>query len=98
LEFGLDAASCFLQWRIVTLYIRLAALRRPRTGGLLIAASCSAHVSAEEFYGAVEEALRENGLPFRELWRYGHAPDHPAAFREAEYLKAVCVELKETAI
>ncbi len=78
--------------------LNLAALRRLRAGGLLIAASCSAHVSAEEFYGAVEEALRENGLPFRELWRYGHAPDHPAAFREAEYLKAVCVELKETAI
>ena len=78
--------------------LNLAALRRLRTGGLLIAASCSAHVSAEEFYGAVEVALQENGLPFCELWRYGHATDHPAAFREAEYLKAVCVELRGTAI
>ena len=73
--------------------LNLAALRRLRPGGILVAASCSAHVSAEEFFGAVEEALRENGRPFRELWRSGHAPDHPAAFREAEYLKAVCVEV-----
>lgn len=78
--------------------LNLAALRRLRPGGILVAASCSAHVSAEEFYGAVEEALRENGRPFRELWRSGHAPDHPARFREAEYLKAVCVELNGTAI
>jgi 23S rRNA (cytosine1962-C5)-methyltransferase len=78
--------------------LNLAALRRVRPGGILVAASCSAHVSAEEFYGAVEEALRENGRPFRELWRSGHAPDHPADFREAEYLKAVCVELRGTAI
>ena len=73
--------------------LNLAALRRLRPGGILVAASCSAHVSAEEFYGAVEEALRENGRPFRELWRSGHALDHPARFREAEYLKAVCLEI-----
>jgi 23S rRNA (cytosine1962-C5)-methyltransferase len=73
--------------------LNLAALRRLRPGGILVAASCSAHVSAEEFYGAVEDALRENGRPFRELWRSGHALDHPARFREAEYLKAVCVEV-----
>jgi len=73
--------------------LNLAALRRLRPRGILIAASCSAHVSAEEFYGAVEEALRENGRPYHELWRSGHAPDHPAAFREAQYLKALCVEV-----
>ena len=76
-------------------YSRLnaAALRRLRTGGILVAASCSAHVSADEFFQAVESAARENGRPYRELWRSGHAADHPATFREAEYLKAVCVEL-----
>lgn len=73
--------------------LNLAALRRLRPGGIVIAASCSAHVSAEEFYGAVVESARENGKPFRELWRTGHAPDHPACFPEAEYLKAVCVEI-----
>ena len=74
-------------------YSRLnaAALRRLRSGGILLAASCSAHVSAGEFYQAVETAARESGRPWKELWRSGHAPDHPAAFREAEYLKAVCM-------
>jgi 23S rRNA (cytosine1962-C5)-methyltransferase len=76
-------------------YARLntAALRRLRPGGILVAASCSAHVSAGEFFQAVETAANENAHPWRELWRSGHAPDHAAAFREAEYLKALCVEL-----
>jgi len=76
-------------------YARLnaAAMRRLRTGGILVAASCSAHVSADEFLQAVETAARESGRPWRELWRSSHAPDHPAAFREAGYLKAVCLEL-----
>jgi 23S rRNA (cytosine1962-C5)-methyltransferase len=26
---------------------------------------------------------------FKELSRSGHAPDHPATFKEAEYLKAI---------
>lgn len=76
-------------------YARLnaAALDKLRPGGILLAASCSAHVSAEEFYGAVEETIRESGRRWRELWRSGHASDHPAKFREAEYLKAMCVEV-----
>ena len=76
-------------------YARLnaAALRRLRPGGILVAASCSAHVTTGEFYQAVESAARENGRPYLELWRSGHAPDHPAAFREAEYLKALCIQL-----
>lgn len=72
--------------------LNLAALRRLRPGGILVAASCSAHVSTDEFHSAVQEALRENGKPFREHWRSDHAPDHPATFREACYLKAVCLE------
>lgn len=76
-------------------YARLnaAALRRLRPGGILVAASCSAHVSSEEFFRAVEGAANESARPFRELWRSGHAADHPAAFREAGYLKAVCLEV-----
>lgn len=77
-------------------YARLnaAALRRLRPGGILVAASCSAHVSAEEFYQAVETSTQASGRPCRELWRSGHAADHPAAFREAEYLKALCIVLE----
>ena len=73
--------------------LNISALHRLRPGGVLVAASCSAHVSAGEFHGAVEQAMRENGRPWRELWRSGHALDHPADFREAQYLKALCLEL-----
>ena len=57
--------------------------------GILVACSCSAHVKADEFFGAVRQAVRNSGRRFRELRTTGHAPDHPAAFPEAEYLKGI---------
>ena len=73
-------------------HLNAAAISRLRSGGILIAASCSAHVSADDFFRTIEEAAQASGRPWKELWRSGHAADHPAIFREAEYLKAVCVE------
>jgi 23S rRNA (cytosine1962-C5)-methyltransferase len=72
-------------------YHRLAmhSIARVRPGGLLLAASCSAHVTPEEFYAAVTEAAQRSGRPFGEEVYTGHAPDHPATFDEARYLKAV---------
>jgi 23S rRNA (cytosine1962-C5)-methyltransferase len=71
-------------------YHRLAmhSIARVRPGGLLLAASCSAHVTPEEFYAAVIEAARRSGRPFGDEVYTGHAPDHPATFDEARYLKA----------
>mgnify|MGYP002623824599 FL=1 len=63
-------------------------------GGVLVAASCSAHVSAEEFFGAVRVAARHSGRRFKELQTTRHPQDHPAAFAEAEYLK--CIYLQST--
>jgi 23S rRNA (cytosine1962-C5)-methyltransferase len=60
-----------------------------RPDGILVAASCSAHVSAEEFFGAVQEAAQKSGRQFAELQTTGHPPDHPATFPEAQYLKCV---------
>jgi 23S rRNA (cytosine1962-C5)-methyltransferase len=57
--------------------------------GILVACSCSAHVSAEEFLGAVRLAARNTGRKFAELQTTRHAPDHRATFAEAEYLKGV---------
>lgn len=68
------------------------AIERLRPGGILVAASCSAHVAAAEFYELVTDAALHSGRQWREHWRSGHAPDHPAGFPEAEYLKALCVE------
>jgi 23S rRNA (cytosine1962-C5)-methyltransferase len=58
-------------------------------GGILVACSCSAHVTAQEFFDAVRRAAARADRPFEELRTTGHAPDHPATFKEAEYLKAI---------
>lgn len=65
------------------------AIRLLKKGGTLVAASCSAHVSAEEFFGAVRNAAKGSGRRFDELETSGHAPDHPASFPEARYLKCL---------
>lgn len=72
-------------------YGRLAesGIRRLTRDGLLLACSCSAHVSAEEFFGAVRQAAVNSGRRFDELKTTRHAPDHPATFKEANYLKGI---------
>jgi 23S rRNA (cytosine1962-C5)-methyltransferase len=73
-------------------HLNAAAISRLRTSGILVAASCSAHVSSDDFFRTIQETAQASGRSWRELWRSGHAADHPAVFREAEYLKAVCIE------
>ncbi|HEX3716902.1 MAG TPA: class I SAM-dependent methyltransferase [Verrucomicrobiae bacterium] len=62
-----------------------AALKRLNKDGILVAASCSAHVSAAEFFGVARQFNSEA----EELRTTGHAADHPATFPEAEYLKCI---------
>lgn len=57
--------------------------------GILVAASCSAHVSAKEFFSVIREAARASRRRFVELETTGHAADHPATFPEANYLKGI---------
>ena len=57
--------------------------------GILVAGSCSAHVSAAEFFDAVRRAALKSGRKFTELKTLQHPPDHPAGFKEAEYLKVI---------
>jgi 23S rRNA (cytosine1962-C5)-methyltransferase len=77
--------------RAIQAYGRLVAhsLRWLAPAGVLVAASCSAHVSADEFFGAVRAAIRTSGRRFAELETTAHPPDHPATFPEAHYLKAI---------
>jgi 23S rRNA (cytosine1962-C5)-methyltransferase len=70
------------------------AIRLLRRGGLLVAASCSAHVSESEFFGAVREAARASGRRVEEVAAGGHAPDHPASFAEARYLKCLFLRFR----
>jgi len=65
------------------------AVRLLRPGGVLVAASCSGHVSADEFFGVVRSAVRRSGRAFEELGTSFHAPDHHASFPEAQYLKCL---------
>lgn len=62
-------------------------------GGILVACSCSAHVTAKEFFDAARHSAAKSGLPFVELKTTGHAPDHPATFKEAEYLKGIYLKM-----
>jgi len=57
--------------------------------GILVACSCSAHVSVEEFLGSIRNAATQSGRLFKEQQTTGHAADHPATFPEANYLKAI---------
>lgn len=77
--------------RAIRAYTRLAALAIGclSRNGILVACSCSAHVSAEEFFGSVRKAAAESRRSFRELETTGQPADHPANFKEAEYLKAI---------
>ncbi len=81
--------------RAIQAYAKLnaAALRLLRPRGILVAASCSAHVNEEEFFGAVRTAARGSGRRFEELETSSHAPDHLATFPEAQYLKCVFVRI-----
>jgi 23S rRNA (cytosine1962-C5)-methyltransferase len=64
-------------------------IARLERGGILVAGSCSAHVSAAEFFDAVRQAAMKSGRKFSELKTKLHPPDHPAGFKEAEYLKVI---------
>jgi 23S rRNA (cytosine1962-C5)-methyltransferase len=63
------------------------------TGGILLACSCSAHVSEHQFNEAVLSAAAKSGRRFREIARTGQPADHPAAFEEAKYLKAIYLQV-----
>jgi 23S rRNA (cytosine1962-C5)-methyltransferase len=58
-------------------------------GGILVACSCSAHVTAEEFFDAVRRSAGRSSRAFQEIQTTRHAPDHPATFKEVEYLKGI---------
>ena len=66
-----------------------AALAVLAPGGLLVTASCSARVSAEQFYDAVREAAFKARVDLQLVEERRQPPDHPVSpqFREGRYLK-----------
>jgi 23S rRNA (cytosine1962-C5)-methyltransferase len=68
-----------------------AALQVLAPGGLLVTASCSARVSAEQFYDAVKEAAFKARIDVLLVDERRQPPDHPVSpqFREGRYLKCL---------
>ena len=69
--------------RINTLAIPLVA-----SGGILLAASCSARVPAEDFFRVVESSIVASGRKHQLLEKTFHDADHPIGFPEGAYLKS----------
>ena len=58
-------------------------------GGVLVQASCSNRVPADDFFACLHEAARQAGRPLQEIERTGHAADHPVTFAQGSYLKCL---------
>ena len=65
-----------------------------KKGGILVQASCSSRVSADEFFDQIHIAANQAGRPLVEIERTGHALDHPITYPEGAYLK--CLFAKAT--
>ena len=63
------------------------ALLRP--GGVLVQASCSSRVTADDFFACVGDAAGRTGRRLHEIRRTGHPVDHPIGFEYGGYLKAL---------
>ena len=76
-------------------YRRINTLAVPlvKPGGILLAASCSARVSADDFFATVEKVLKRSGRGYSLLERTFHDVDHPIGFAEGVYLKAAYYRL-----
>jgi len=70
--------------RLTDLAVRLVA-----PGGLLVQASCSSRVTADDFVAAVLASARGAGFRLDQLRCTGHPLDHPVGFAQGAYLKAV---------
>ncbi|MBR2440382.1 MAG: class I SAM-dependent methyltransferase [Lentisphaeria bacterium] len=77
-------------------YSRLASLavKLCVPGGMLIFASCSSRVYADELFERVKSVASAAGRPLREWKRTAHAFDHPALFAESSYLKCMYAEVR----
>lgn len=69
------------------------ALRLLPPGGILVTASCSAHVGLQDFRFMLSEAAARAGRIVKIIETYTHGIDHPEliAFTEGEYLKCLFV-------
>ncbi len=60
-----------------------------RSEGILVQASCSSRVAANDFFAAIHKSAREMGRGLKEIERTNHPIDHPIGFTEGAYLKCL---------
>lgn len=65
------------------------ALQLLRPNGIVAMASCTARVTAEQFFGTVLQTAERAGYSLEEIARTGHGLDHPIGFAEGAYLKCL---------
>jgi len=77
--------------RALSAYARLTrlAVAVVKKKGILVTASCSSRVSADDFFTAAHAAATAAGRTLREIERTGQPVDHPVGFREGAYLKCL---------
>lgn len=77
--------------RAVKSYARLAKLgvKLVAKNGILVLASCSSRVTADEFFDTVTDVLNKTKRPFEIIKRTFHDTDHPIGFAEGAYLKTI---------
>ncbi len=78
-------------------YARLAKLGSQLVvpGGILVLASCSSRIKAEDFFAIIEENIAGSGRTYEILEKTGHDIDHPVTFPEGAYLKCGYYKLNE---
>lgn len=71
--------------------INEAAIRLLSSGGILVSASCSAHLSLPDFRRMLANSSGRAGKNLQILETYTHGIDHPelASYNEGEYLKVI---------
>lgn len=70
-------------------YAQIAALGIKLTApkGLLVLASCTSRITAQEFFAVNEQAFLQSGREYMLIEKTGHDSDHPVTFKEGAYLK-----------
>lgn len=78
-------------------YQQLAQLGEKLTkkGGMLVLASCSSRILAQEFYKINEEVLKGQERVFKNHLKTRHDVDHPITFPEGAYLKSAYYQFME---
>ena len=82
--------------RAIKSYGRLAkaGIKLVAKDGILVLASCSSRVSADEFFKTVTNELYDSRRQFEVIEKTFHDIDHPIGFAEGAYLKCVYFRVK----